>query len=258
MMDPSMNSENTSPENKPNGWASPVSRLKVNEVPSGALELNLEGRQLSSPIQGFGPMWERIYRVRLSGADVTPAQVVQDWKENFARFQPPENHFYPPLTGIRPGEIVFINANLPVAPGMPGMIPIRSGVMVLYSDDEMFTVMTPEGFPISGFNTFSAYQEDGCTVAEVRGLIRSSDPIYEFGFRFMGGEKQEDAVWLHVLNQLAQRWGVRGQVNFHKVLIDPQIQWKYAGNVFKNAAIRTFIYVAATPVRLALKPFRRK
>jgi hypothetical protein len=239
-------------------WASPVSRLKVGEVPSGALDLNLEGMQLSSPIQGFGPMWERIYRVRLSGANVTPAQVVQDWKENFARFQPPQNHFYPPLTGIRPGEIVFINATLPIAPGTPGLIPIRSGVMVLYSDDEMFTVMTPEGFPISGFNTFSAFTEDGCTVAEVRGLIRSSDPIYEFGFRFMGGEKAEDAVWFHVLNQLAQRWGVRGQVNFHKVAIDPQIQWKYAGNVFKNAAIRTFFYVAATPFRLALKPLRRK
>jgi hypothetical protein len=257
-MDSSFDTQKPPDDKREKGWAQPVSRLKVGQVPSGALELNLEGMQLSSPIQGFGPMWERIYRVRLSGANVTPAQVVQDWKENFARFQPPENHFYPPLSGINPGEIVFINATLPIAPGTPGLIPIRSGVMVLYSDDEMFTVMTPEGFPISGFNTFSAMEEDGCTVAEVRGLIRSSDPIYEFGFRFMGGEKQEDAVWFHVLNQLAARWGVRGQVHFHKVLIDPQIQWKSARNLFKNAAIRTFFYVAAAPFRFVLKPFLRR
>jgi hypothetical protein len=257
-MDSSAEKQEQAKDKNVKGWAAPRERLKVGEVPSGASEINLEGRQLSSPIQGFGPMWERIYRVRLSGANVSPEQVVADWKENFARFQPSNNHFYPSLTGIQPGEIVYINSTLPLMPGTPGLIPIRSGVMVLFSDDVMFTVMTPQGFPISGFNTFTAYEEDGCTVAEVRGLIRSSDPIYEFGFRFMGGEKQEDKVWFHVLGQLAQRWGVNGQVHFHKVLIDPDMQWKFAGNVFQNAAIRTFFYVAAAPLRMALKPFRRK
>jgi hypothetical protein len=238
-------------------WAPAVTHLQVGEVPAGALGINLKDRQLTSPIQGFGPMWQRNYRVRLSGADVTPAQVVEDWKSNFANFQPPQNHFYPPLTGVKPGEIVFISTNLPIAPGLPGMIPLRSGVMVLYADDEQFAVMTPEGFPIAGINTFMAYEEDGVTVAHIQGLLRSSDPIYEFGFRFMGGEKQEDRIWYYVLERLAERWGVKGQVHFHKVLIDPQPQWKFAGNVFKNAAIRTFFYLLAAPVRWLLRPFRR-
>jgi hypothetical protein len=239
-------------------WAAPVTRLTVNEIPTGALGLNLQDHQLAGPIQGFGPMWQRNYRVRLSGASVTPAEVIEDWKANFANYQPPNNHFYPPLTGVKPGEIVFINASLPVAPGLPGMIPLRSGVMVLFADDEQFAVITPEGFPIAGFNTFMAYEEDGATVAHIQGLLRSSDPIYEFGFRFMGGEKQEDRIWYYVLDRLAERWGVKAQVQFHKELIDPRPQWKYSKNVFKNAAIRTFFYLLAFPIRWLLKPFRRK
>jgi hypothetical protein len=218
-------------------------------VPHGATALNLDGRQVVSPIQGFGPMWRRTYRVRLSGLRATPSEVIQDWKENFARFQPPENQFYPSLAGVKPGEVVFINTSLPLAPGTPGIIPMKSGVMVLYADDEMFTVMTPEGFPISGWNTFSVYEEDGCPVAQVQGLIRTSDPIYEMGFRWMGGEKEEDKVWFWVLGELAKRWGVAGQVQFQKELVDPKIQWRNGINIWKNAAIRTFLYVLATPFR---------
>jgi hypothetical protein len=194
-------------------------------------------------------MWQRTYRVRLSGVQVSPEEVVQDWKEKLPHFMPPSARFYPSLTGIRPGEFIFINTTLPLAPGTPGIIPMKSGVMVLYADRQMFTVMTPEGFPISGWNSFSAYTEDGATVAQVQGLIRTSDPIYEFGFSLMGGEREEDHVWFTVLANLAERWGVKGQVQFHKVLIDPKPQWKYASNVWKNAAIRTFFYVLGAPFR---------
>jgi hypothetical protein len=238
-------------------WAPPVSHLKLSDVPSGAIALNLDGRQVLGPLQGFGPMWQRTYRVRLSGVKASPQEVLHDWKANFPRFQPPENQFYPTLTGISPGEVLFINTKLPVGPGLPGMIPLKSGVMILYSDDQMFTVMTPEGFPISGWNTFSSYEEDGCTVAQVQGLVRTSDPIYEFGFRWMGGESEEDRVWFHVLESLASRWGVNGQVQFHKMLIDPAVQWSYAHNIWKNAAIRTFFYVLATPLRWIANRFKR-
>ena len=76
-------------------WAKPTSRLKVQDLPPGAINLNLEGRQLTNPMHGFGQLWRKTYRVRLSG------------------------------------------------------------VSIVFSDDEAFTVMTPEGFPISGWITFS-------------------------------------------------------------------------------------------------------
>lgn len=57
-------------------WAQTVSRLTVTGVPSGALNLNVEGRQLVGALQGFGQMWQKTYRVRLKGVKLTPAEVI--------------------------------------------------------------------------------------------------------------------------------------------------------------------------------------
>ena len=43
-------------------WAKSVSRFNVSEVPDGAVNINVEGRRLASPIQGFGKMWQKTYR----------------------------------------------------------------------------------------------------------------------------------------------------------------------------------------------------
>jgi hypothetical protein len=226
-----------------------VDRLIISDIPRGARTINVNNREIVGPLQGFGPMWQRNYRVRLSGIQVSPAELIKHWKDNFPVFQPPENHFYPPKNGIQPGEVMYIETTLPLLPGLPGMIPMKSGVMILYADDEMFTVMTPEGFPVSGWNTFSAYEEDGVTVAQVQGLVRTSDPIYEFGFRFLGGEKEEDKTWCYVLQKLANHWGVNGQIQFYKVLVDPNIVWRQSHNIWKNAAIRSFFYILTAPFR---------
>jgi len=239
-------------------WARPVSRLTVSDVPSGAVNLNMCGHQVVGPLQGFGQIWLRTYRIRLGGVKVTPAEVVKDWKENLAKFQPPNNHFYPSLTGVKPGEVVFIDTRLPILPGLPGILPLAAGVMVLYADDEMFTVMTPEGHPLAGWITFSAHEEDGCTVAQVQGLCRPSDPIYEFGYRFMGGELAEDNTWFYVLESLAARWGAKGLVQFEKSLLDPNVQWSQWKNIWSNSAIRTTLYVLAAPLRWVRHLFKQR
>jgi hypothetical protein len=231
-------------------WAQPVSKLRVSDVPAGALNLNVEGRQVVGALQGFGQMWQKTYKVRLSGVAVTPAEVITIWKENFAHFQPPENRFYPSMSGVKPGEIVFIDTLLPAVPGLPGMIPIASGVMVLYVDDESFTVMTPQGFPESGWNTFSAYEEGGSTVAQIQSLCRATDPVYEFGFRFMGGAQKQEETWHYVLKALAAHFDLKGEVQMVKTCVDPKLQWSQARNVWHNAGIRTMLH---TPVRFLRK-----
>jgi hypothetical protein len=230
-------------------WAQPVNRLNVKDLPAGLTGINIQGRQVVNPNHGFGQMWQKTYRVRLSGLRVSPQAVMQVWKANFPAFQPAGNHFYPSMAGIRPGEILMINAPLPILPDTLGVIPMTSGVMVLYSDDTTFTVMTPEGFPESGWNTFSTYEEEGCTVAQIQSLARASDPIYEFGFRLMGGSGMQEKTWHYVLRSLAGHYGLEGQVEMHKSCIDPQMQWVQARNIWKNAALRTFGYVLATPFR---------
>ncbi len=239
-------------------WSPPVDRIKVTGAPQGAMNLNVEGRHLVSPLQGFGQMWQKTFKMRLSGVKMTPAQVMQVWKENFQRFQPPENRFLPSMVGIQPGETLLIEAKVPAFPGTPSILPVATGVMVLYADDEMFTVMNPEGHPLSGWNTFSAYEEEGCVVAQVQEQSRPSDPLYEFFFRYFGSSAQQDKIWIHVLTSLADFLGVKGQVVVSKTLIDPGVQWSQARNIWHNAAIRTVFYVLAAPIRWVQKPFKRQ
>ena len=109
-----------------------------------------------------------------------------------------------------------------------GGMPVYTGVRIIYADDESFTVMTPEGHPEFGWNTFSAYvDDDGTTVAQIQSLARADDPIYEIGFRIVGSTEQE-RIWTHVLKSLAAHFGVNEPVTLEKVLVDPKVQWSKA------------------------------
>jgi len=225
-------------------WAKPVDKLKVSDVPSGALNLNVEGRQLTGPLRGFGQMWQKTYRVRLTGSKATPAEVIQIWKKHFPEFWPKGGRFYAPLAGIAPGETALINAR------GPGNVALLStGVTVIYADDESFTFMTPEGHPFNGMVTFSAYEADGDTVAQVQLLIRAYDPLYEIGFRLRVLHKLEDQTWHHTLKSLAARLGVQAQVQQQVTCVDPKVRWSQAKNIWRNAAIRTAIYTLMAPLR---------
>jgi hypothetical protein len=232
-------------------WAEPVSRLSVSDAPAAATNLNVDGRQVVGPLQGFGQLWQKTYYVALTGAEITPAEVVEAWKAKLPEFMPSESRFYPSVSGVAPGEVVLINATLP---GIPGGVPVSTGVLILYADDVSFTVMTPEGHPESGFNTFSAHRRDGSTVAQIQSLGRANDPMYEIGYRFMGGAKQQEKIWQHVLTSLSALFGADGQVQMKKTCIDTRMQWSQAKNIWHNAIIRT---VLNTPARLVRKTVTR-
>src|SRR5260370_30576333 len=74
-------------------WAGQVTTLRAHGVPAGAFNLNVEGRRIVCPLQGFGPMWQKTYRVRLSMVTVTPAAVIPAWKDNFPTVWPPPPRF---------------------------------------------------------------------------------------------------------------------------------------------------------------------
>ncbi len=232
-------------------WAKTVSKLTVEEMPDEAINLNVDGRKVVGPLQGFGALWQKTYKVRLNDNSVSPQEVVKTWKEKLPEFMPDNSRFYPSLTGVAPGEVVLINATLP---GIPGGMPVSTGVMILYADDVSFTVMTPEGHPESGFNTFSAYEEDGATVAQIQSLARANDPVFEIGFRFMGGSGQQEKIWHHVLGQLASEFGSASEIQMEKKCVDSRIQWSQAKNVWHNAVIRTTLN---TPVRWAKRIVKR-
>jgi hypothetical protein len=228
------------------GWAAPVSRLQRPSAPAGAVNLNVGGRRLIGTEQGFGQLWQRTYRVRLAGSAQSPAEIVRDWKEHFSDFWPSGNHFYGTLDRRTPGEVALIN----LAP-MPGPMTLTTGVMVIYADDTSFTFMSPEGHMYAGWNTFSAFEEDGATYAQVQILVRTSDPAWELVMRLFAF-KAEDAFWNQTLTNLARHFGVPDQaVEQRLVLLDDHVQWSRVLNTWRNAAMWSGLYTAAAPVRWA-------
>jgi hypothetical protein len=119
-------------------WAKDVTRLRLGEVPAEAVNLNVTGKRVVGPVQGFGKLWQKTYRVELPGAPHTPAEVITAWKAAFASFWPDSGRFYGKLTGIDPGDVALLNLSA-------GGMKLSTGILVLYADDESFTFMTPRG-----------------------------------------------------------------------------------------------------------------
>src|SRR5919201_3674794 len=199
-------------------WAKAVSQLNVSDVPEGAVNINVHGRRLTSPIQGFGKMWQKTYQVRLPAEHASAVDVIAVWKQRFPDFWPEGNRFYAPLTGIEPGEVALLNMTL------PGKMKLSTGVMVLYADEESFTLMTPQGHMFAGWITFSATEVEHETVAQAQVLMRASDPIFELGLA-MGGHRQEDRFWQSTLTALAAHFDHEAEVDTVVICVDKRRQW---------------------------------
>jgi hypothetical protein len=232
------------------GWAKSVSQLTISEVPEGALNLNVEGRRLTSPIQGFGKMWQKTYQVRLPAERVSAAEVISTWKQRFPDFWPEGNRFYGPLTGIEPGDVALLSMTL------PGKMKLSTGVMVLYADEESFTLMTPEGHMFAGWITFSASEVSGETVAQAQVLMRASDPVFELGLA-LGGHRQEDRFWQQTLTALATHFEHEAEVDTRVVCVDRRRQWSRWRNLWHSSAIRSTLYTMGAPGRALKRAFKR-
>jgi hypothetical protein len=213
-------------------------------VPSDAIDLNVTGRRLAGPLQGFGQLWQKTYRVRLDGSAAAPAEVVSVWKREFGSFWPAGARFYAPFAAIAPGEVGLINQDV------PGRQVLSTGVMVIYADDVSFTFMTPEGHVFAAWITFSAEPaDDGVTVAQVQALVRASDPLYE-ALLMTGGHAQENRHWATTLRNLAARFGAAGEPTVDQIRVDSRRQWRYVGNIRHNAAIRSGLWSMRHPGRM--------
>lgn len=227
---------------EPSHWAHGVSRLSVSNAPEGAMNLNVTGRRLAGPVQGFGKMWQKTYQVSLPREQVSAIELISTWKANFPDFWPEGNIFYAPLTGIEPGEVALLNMSL------PGRMKLSTGVMVLYADEESFTLMTPQGHMFAGWITFSASEKDDATVAQAQVLMRASDPVFELALT-LGGHRQEDHFWQQTLTAVASRFGQTVPVDTTVVCVDSRRQWSRWGNIRHSSAISSTGYMLATPFR---------
>jgi hypothetical protein len=225
-------------------WAKPVERLSASGV-AGAKVDSVSGKRVSGPLQGFGQLWQKTFKVRLEGSALSPEELVVVWKERFPTFWPGGARFYAPLAGITPGEVALLD--IPPVPGSP--IKLSTGVMVLYADAESFTFMTPEGHTLSAWITFSAFRDGEVTVAQAQALERTSDPFDELAYMF-GANKMNDRFWRQTLENLARAVGVATPaVDTQIVCIDRRRQWRHASNVRNSATLRTVRHTLTAPAR---------
>ena len=222
-------------------WAKPVEKLTVEGMPQQAINLNVQGRRNSGPLQGFGQLWEKTYRIDLSDTQLKPDQVIRTVKERFQEFQPTENRFFPSPRGIEPGEIVLINASTP-----GGLV--ATGVAVLYTADDTFTFITPQGHPEAGWVTFKSFEDGGRVILQIQGLARASDPIYEIAFRIAGSTLQRQ-IWTHFLGSFSKYAGSKAEVQFNAQCLDQSLQWSRFFNVVLNAQITSMLYNISHPAR---------
>jgi hypothetical protein len=222
-------------------WATPSAALRVGEMPAGAINQNVAGRRLVGPVQGFGQLWQKTYRVRLGDA-VSPADVIREWKTNYASYWPTGNRFYAPPSGLQPGDVALINAV------SLGGVQVSTGIRVIYADDESFSFMNAEGHPAAGMITFSAVRDDAGVCAQVQLLIRANDPFYDLMLPLYG-HRAEDQMWTKTLASLAAHFGASAAVTMERILVDRRRNWSEAKNLWQNAAIRSGLYMTGLPVR---------
>ncbi|HEX7363692.1 MAG TPA: STAS domain-containing protein [Dehalococcoidia bacterium] len=227
-------------------WVGPIRKLKTDSTMGNPVDLNVNGRYTAGPIQGFGQLWEKTYRLDLSDTKLRPIKIINILKSNFPKFQPPENRFFPSSGGIKPGEIVLINADTP-----GGLV--ATGVLVLYASKDTFTFITPQGHPEAGWVNFKSFEESGHVIIQIQGLARASDPIYEIAFRVAGSNLQRQ-IWTHVLESLAKYTGSSAQVQFKAQCIDSSLQWSRFFNVFQNAQISSIMYSISHPSTNSKQP----
>jgi len=214
-------------------WARPVNKLFVPRVPPDARNLNVNGRSAVGPVNGFGPLWQKAFQLFINDTEIAPEDAIHRLKQNFPRYQPSFNHFYPSERGIEPGEIVLIDSSTPGG-------PVSTSVMVMYSDERSFTFNTPQGHPECGFVTFSSTETDEGIVVRIIGLARAGDPLYEAAFRLVGS-KIQTRIWKHVLTSLALDLGFPPEITLNQECIDSRMKWEEFRNVYYNAQIRTLI-----------------
>jgi hypothetical protein len=225
-------------------WAGPVDRLSAAGV-AGARDDAVTGKRVTGPLQGFGQLWQKTFRVALDGVDVTPQAVIAIWKDRFPTFWPKGQRFYAPLSGIAPGEVALLEIS-PV-PGAP--VTLSTGVMVLYADDESFTFMTPEGHTLSAWITFSAERQGEVTMIQAQALERPSDPFDELAY-MLGGNRMNNNFWRQTLENLARHVGVAEPVvDMQIVCIDRNRQWRHVRNLRNSASIRSARRSLTAPLR---------
>lgn len=228
-----------------------ISAVISDPLPKEALDENVEGRGVTTVEDGFGKLWRKKYWIRLTGASVTPEEMIAVWKKRYTEFWPEGSHLYQPPDGLSTGDIAAADL------AMIGGTRVGTGIIVINDTEDSFTFATLEGHTFAGTITFSGVDDGGTTVARVEVIMRASDPIYEIGMP-LGGHHHENKFWQASLRALAKYFGAEAEPGMEMEVLDPRRQWRNIGNTVNNAFLHTALTVVTKPIRLAAGQLRAR
>ncbi|HSH69691.1 MAG TPA: STAS domain-containing protein [Deferrisomatales bacterium] len=218
----------------PGAWACGLGRVPNTDPDGSPMPANVAGRAAATPMEGFGQLWHKVYRLRLGGIETTPQEAAGYLQSHLGELWPPGNHLR--LVGtdrqLVPGAVGHIQLRL------PGGAPLSTGVRVLHRSPTSLTFVTLRGHMEAGWITFAAHDEGGTTVVRVESLARTGDPMYEVGFQLFGHGQQE-GFWRHTLTALARHLGVAPRIQVVRTLVDATRNWDGTRNLTANAALGT-------------------
>jgi len=219
------------------GWARSVEHVAFGAVPVEAMTVNVNGRKVTSPVNGFGRLWEKKYCIKTKNEAMAPQTIIALWRREFPNFWPKGNRLFTSGGGpIAPRATALLN----LTPGGP--MVMATGIIVIYAYDHSFCFSTVRGHMLHGWINFSSFRADGGTIIQVQPVFRASDPVMEVGFR-LGASRREDQFWHRTLDNLASRLGVEAGVEQRNVLIYPHVRWRQAQNVRYCGAIGSSLYL---------------
>ncbi len=219
-----------------------ISALISEPLPREALSVNVEGRRVTGPDDGFGKLWHKQFWIRLEGATVTPSELIEVWNAKYTEFWPKGSHLYQPPDGLDEGDVAAADL------AMIGGTRVGTGIVVTDVSDTSFTFATLEGHTLSGTITFSGKDDAGVTVAHVDVVMRAADPIYEIGMP-LGGHHHENKFWEASLVALARHFGVESEPKSQIECLDTGRKWRNTTNVVHNAFLHTAFYLVARSAR---------
>ena len=235
-------------------WAKPVSTLNVAEVPEGAIEPQRRGQAAREPDPGL----------RQDVAEDLPgAPAARDACAGRADRRPGSSASR--SSGRRATTSTRRSpASRPVrsrcSTDAARQMKLSTGVMVLYADEESFTLMTPQGHMFAGWITFSATRARRRDGRQAQVLMRASDPIFELGpgdgrpppgGPVLGATRSAN-VAAHFGEPEARGRRPRSCASTRKR------QWSQWRNVWHSSAIRSTLYMVGAPAARGEEPVRLK
>jgi hypothetical protein len=185
---------------------------------------------------GFGRLWLKVYTLRFAEPDsgFNHVRAIAEWQQHISDFWPEETRL------IRPGRFSR-GKRLWLRMAGPMGMRIDTNLEVTDASAAAFTFSTVAGHPFAGTVRCSADVGPPSCLMRVEARFRPSDPLYELGF-LLGGAAAEDAFWEQTLVNAGRHFGVGGTVTTEARCLDRRRNWRKAGNIRNNAAIRTLVH----------------